>query len=467
MNVLNYIILVCAIFTSSTGRCHFREKAVTPDAVNHTVPFDFPDLKPPVFRDQTFDIREFGAKPGDSAFLNTEAIRKAINRCSESGGGRVLIPSGIWFTGPIHLKNNVNLSLALGAELRFSEKFSDYLPVVLSQRGGFFCFNYSPLVYAKGCQNIAVTGAGILNGRGRVWWPWKDRQPGMVKLFQMGKSGVPVEERVFGTEEAGVRPPFVQLIECKNILIEGITVLDGPSWNIHPVFCENLVIRKLKISAHGPNNDGIDPDGCKNVLIEDCDIDVGDDNICLKSGRDEEAWKIGRPCENVVVKRCTTHAGHGGFVIGSEMSAGVRNVLVEDCSFSGTDRGLRFKSRPGRGGVVENIWARNITMENIRGEAIDFNLVYDAEPIEKAMKDQSGGPALSDLPVFRNFHIENIRCTKVRKAINLSGLPGASLYGISFSSVHIVSKEGISSSNVNDVTFQNVEVVSKSATTVE
>jgi polygalacturonase len=285
----------------------------------------------------------------------------------------------------------------------------------------------------------------------------------MVKLFQMGKNGVPIEERVFGTQEAGVRPPFIQFIESTNILIEGITVLNGPSWNIHPVFCENLIIRKVKISAHGPNNDGIDPDGCKNVLIEDCDIDVGDDNICLKSGRDEEAWKIGRPCENVVVKRCTTHAGHGGFVIGSEMSAGVRNVLVEDCSFSGTDRGLRFKSRPGRGGVVENIWIRNIFMENIRGEAIDFNLLYDAEPIEKAMNYQSGNSGMLNAPVFRNFHIENIHCEKARKAINLTGIPGASLSGISFIAVHIVSKEGISSSNVNDVSLKDVEVISLSA----
>jgi polygalacturonase len=280
----------------------------------------------------------------------------------------------------------------------------------------------------------------------------------MVALFEMGKKGVPVEERVFGTEEAGVRPPFIHFLECKNVYIQGITVKDGPSWNIHPVFCDNLIIREVKVIAHGPNNDGIDPDGCKNVLIEDCFIDVGDDNICLKSGRDEEAWKIGRPCENVVVRRCTTKAGHGGFTIGSEMSAGVKNVLVEDCTFNGTNIGLRFKSRIGRGGIVENIWVRNITMDNIKNGAIDFNMQYDGEPIEKAMNYGQKNPELKNAPTFRNIYFEKIVCNKAKSAINMTGLPGGYLRELHFRDVSIRSRNGINSSYVNDISFLNVNI---------
>lgn len=457
---LNFLLSAYFMFSILIGGCQYKtEKSSDQISISQKIPFDFPDLNPPVFQNKVFDIRDYGAKANDSTFRNTEAIYKAVVACNTADGGTVLVPNGIWYTGPIHLKSNVNLHLDAGAELRFSKKYDDYLPVVLIQRGGFFCYNYSPLVYAKDCQNIAITGSGILNGQGQVWWPWKDRQPGMVKLFQMGKAGVPIEERVFGTEKDGVRPPFIHFIECKDVFLEGVTFKDGPSWNIHPVFCENVIIRKVKVSAHGPNNDGIDPDGCKNVLIEDCDIDVGDDNICLKSGRDEEAWKIGRPCENVVVRRCTTKAGHGGFVIGSEMSADVRNVLVEDCIFSGTDRGLRFKSRPGRRGIVENIWARNITMDNIRNVAIDFVMNYDGEPIEKVMQYQKEVSGIKDPPIFRNFHIENISCNNAKSAINLIGLPGDYLKGIYFQDVTINSKEGFRSMFVNDLFFQNVKIV--------
>ena len=247
--------------------CNHAEKSGNnDDYIRSIIPFDFPDFQPPVFNNQDFDIREYGAQANNSAFLNTGAIKKAIAACNQAGGGIVLVPSGIWYTGPIHLQSNVNLHLEEGAELRFSKNFEDYLPVVLIQRGGFFCYNYSPPIYARNGENIAITGSGILNGQGQAWWPWKKKQPGMVQLFEMGKSRVPVEERVFGTEEAGIRPPFIQFLECKNIYLQGVTVIDGPSWNVHPVFCENIIIREIKVIAHGPNNDGINPDGCKNWL---------------------------------------------------------------------------------------------------------------------------------------------------------------------------------------------------------
>jgi polygalacturonase len=322
------------------------------------------------------------------------------------------------------------------------------------------CYNYSPPLYAYRCENIAVTGSGTLNGQGQAWWPWKNRQPGMVQLFEMGKKRVPVEQRVFGTEEAGVRPPFIQFIECKNVYLQGVTVIDGPSWNVHPVFCENVIIRGIKVVAHGANNDGINPDGCKNVLIEDCYVDAGDDALTMKSGRDEEAWEIGRPLENVIIRRCTVKQGNGGFVVGTEMSAGIRNILVENCHFDGTRRGLRFKSRAGRGGTVENIWVRNITMENIREEAIVFDLLYDGEPIEKDMNYQGRNTILENAPTFRNFHIENVTCRRALTALRLAGLPGNWLRELNFKNIEITSENGLISSDVHDLNFIDVRLTS-------
>jgi polygalacturonase len=457
MKKLTMTILIISIFFLFSCKNSGKSGNIA-DVIPLTMPFDFPNLQPPVFNNQTFDIRDYGAQSNDSAFLNTDAIKKAITACNQAGGGKVLVSSGIWHTGPIHLQSNVNLHLEEGAELRFSKNFEDYLPVVLIQRGGFFCYNYSPPMYARNCENIAITGTGILNGQGQAWWPWKQRQPGMVQLFEMGKKRVPVEQRVFGTVEAGVRPPFIQFLECKNVYLQGVTVIDGPSWNVHPVFCENVIIREIRVVAHGPNNDGINPDGCKNVLIEDCFLDAGDDALTMKSGRDEEAWEIGRPLENVVIRQCTVKKGNGGFVIGTEMSAGVRNILVEDCHFDGTSRGLRFKSRVGRGGIVENIWIRNITMKNIRNEAIIFNLLYDSEPIEKNMNYQSRHNELANAPTFRNFHIENVTCESAGTAIKLAGLPGNFLRELTFKNISIKAENGLISQDVHDLTMEEVYI---------
>jgi polygalacturonase len=422
-------------------------------------PFRLPTLKVPVFPDRVFDIQDYGAEEG-GAELVTEAFEQAIQDCHSSGGGMVRVPEGKWLTGSIHLKSNVNLHLQDGAEVIFSEDKEAYLPVVLIQRGGFFCYNYSPPIYANEVENIALTGSGILDGQGHHWWPWKQHQPGMVRLFEMGKQGVPVEERVFGTEEDGVRPPFIQFINSKNILIEGITIKNGPSWNLHPVFCENILIRGITIDSHGPNNDGIDIDGCKDVLIEDSLLDVGDDNICLKSGRDEEAWKIGKPTQRVVVRNCKAMAGHGGFVIGSEMSAGVKDVLVYDCEFEGTSRGIRLKSRLGRGGTVENIHVWDIQMSNIQHEAIILSLRYDGEPIERDM----GYTEIADSapPTFRDIELHQISCSSAGTAILFQGLPGGEyLSDILMRNIDINAKEVGSFDNHHRVVKDNVLVNGK------
>lgn len=421
------------------------------------LPFEMPDLQPPDFPDQSFDIRDFGADPDDK-IANTKAFRDAIAQCTEKGGGRVLVPPGEWLTGPIHLESNVDLHVAKDAVIKFSTEYADYLPVVFISRGGVRCYTYSPPIYARDKENIAITGEGVIDGQGQVWWPWKKKQPGMVKLFEMIKKDVPVKERVFGTVEDGVRPPFIHPIECKNVLIEGVTFKDGPSWNVHPVWCENVIIHDIKIVAHGPNNDGIDPDGCKNVLVENCYLDVGDDNICLKSGRDEDAWAVGIPCENVVVRNCIAKAGHGGITIGSEMSAGVRNVFVTDCDFDGTDRGIRLKTRLGRGGVVENIWIQNITMRNIRMEAIRMNMHYSGEPIENEMNYGTLEKLPKDVPTFRNIYIKNVTCESAKKAIELYGLPQNPIQTIELENIHLQAQNRGTIDHVEGLTIKDFSV---------
>lgn len=411
----------------------------------------FPMVMPTatVFPSRTFDIRDYGAVPGGET-LNTKAIAAAIAACVQAGGGRVLVPAGVWLTGPVHLRSKVELHVAEGAELRFSKNYTDYLPVVYMQRGGVRCYNYSPLIYARDCTDVAVTGAGTLNGQGDAWWPWKKKQPGMDRLFAAGARQLPIELRVFGTEADGVRPPFIQTIDCRNVLLEGFTLRDGPSWNIHPVTCENLIVRKVSVIAKGPNNDGIDPDSCKNVLIEDCLLDTGDDCICLKAGRDEDGWGVGRPCENIIIRRCRTKLGHGGVVLGSEMSAGIRNVFVYDCEFDGTDRGVRIKSLPGRGGFMENVWIQDVRMRKIRMTAVDITLRYgDRSVIDPATKAQ---------PVLRGFHLRNITCEQAQTAIDLAGLADNRIRDVSFENMAVTAKRGLVSAWVSGLRLSKVDI---------
>ena len=410
------------------------------------IPFDMPGYTVPTFPDRSFSITQYGAKPG-GVTKNTQAINDAITACHQAGGGRVSVPAGVWLTGPIHLQSNVELHLDADAELRFSDRFADYLPVVYMQRGGTRCYNYSPLIYARNCTNIAVTGTGTLNGQGQVWWPWKRKQPGMTRLFEMGANQVPVEQRVFGTVADGVRTCFIQPIDCKNVLLEGFTLVNGPSWNIHPVTCENLTVRGVSVKTVGPNNDGIDPDSCRNVIIEDCLLDTGDDCICLKAGRNEDGWAVGKPCENVVVRRCRTKRGHGGIVVGSEMSAGVRNLLVHDCRFERTDRGIRIKSLPGRGGVVENLWFRDITMDRV-DTAIHITLQYPD------LKSDSGA-----IPLFRNIHIQNVTCENAETAVKMYGLPqGDYINGVTLQDVTVKSRRGLYVENVRNLRLSGVAI---------
>ncbi len=406
------------------------------------VGFDHPAIATPALPaipDRCVDIRTHGAIPGGDT-LNTAAIAAAIAACAEAGGGRVLVPAGVWLTGPIHWRSRIELHLTAGAELRFSQHHEDYLPVVRQQRGGIGCLTYSPFLYAVGCEDIALTGPGICNGQGAAWWPWKRAQPGMVELMRMCAERLPVEQRIFGTVAAGVRTDLCQFLECTRVLIDGPTFIDSPAWTLHPVRCDDLVIRNASVRNPTPahNTDGIDPDGCRRVLIEHCHVDTGDDGICLKSGWNEDGFAYGRACEDVLIRHCTVLAAHGGLVIGSEVSGGIRKVHVHDCVFDGTDVGVRIKSKPGRGGFIRGIRAERLTMRGIRREAILITQRYNGNPHDRSPID----PALP-VTAIDDIRISDIDCDGAATAVRLYGLPGHELAGITLDNLRISASEGL------------------------
>lgn len=410
-------------------------------------PFEMAQLQRPGFPDCTVSIVEHGAVPGGDV-KNTAAIAQTIQTVVDAGGGRVLVPAGRWLTGPIHLKSNIDLHLEEGAILIFSDDFNDYLPCVLVRAGGVELYNYSPLVYARGCKNIAISGPGFLDGNAEAWWDWQKKET--RRGFEMGAAGVPVKERVFGTPEDAIRPSFIQLFDCTNVLLEGFTIGSGPNWTIHPVYCENMIVRDVTVDTDGPNNDGLDPDSCKNLLIENCIFSTGDDCVVLKSGYDQDGRRVGRPTENVVMRNCSSKRGHGGLVIGSEMSGSVRNVYMHDCDFEGTDRVLRIKSRPGRGGVVENVWVKDVTARDLQREVVILNLDYTAD--KNPVKDQF-------MPYIRNIYVSNLAASGAPVAVRIVGLPDSIIENVSFTDMAIVSERGVLAKYARNISFNNIAIV--------
>jgi hypothetical protein len=412
-------------------------------------PFPMPDLQRPRFPDASFDVRSFGAV-ADGTTKNTEAFRKAIAAAATAGGGRVVVPPGRWLTGPIHLQSHIDLEVQAGATILFSQDFADYLPPVFTRFEGLELLNYSPLVYARDCTDVAVTGAGKLDGQGSAWWPWKKRQAaGAKRLYEMALAGVPAAQRVFGTEEAALRPSFIQTVGCKNVLVEGVTITNGPMWTIHPVYSENVIIRKVNVLTEGPNGDGFDPDSCKNVLVEDSFFSTGDDCIVIKSGLNEDGWRVGRPSENVVVRRVRGALGHGGVVIGSEMSGGVRNVYVHDCEFAGTDRGLRIKSMRGRGAVVENVWYEKVRHRDLRLMVVEITTFYGSSTLV---------PKTVTPPTIRGVHVRDVWAQGAKKAMEIVGLPEAPIQDVSFEDVEVSSSDGAKCVDVAGAHFDRVKI---------
>ena len=389
-------------------------------------------IKAPVFPQREFDVTKYGAV-GDAKKECTESINRAITECSRAGGGRVIVPKGTFSTAAIHLKSNVDLHVSSGATLLFSRDPKRYLPLVYTRWEGVECMNYSAFIYADMQENIAVTGEGTLDGNCtcEFWWPWKgrtncgwskgqpDQDAARNRLFEMGDRDVPVKDRLFG-EGSYLRPNFIQPCHSKNVLIEGVTIVNSPMWEINPVLCTNVTVRNVKVKSHGPNNDGCDPDSSKDVLIENCVFDTGDDCIAIDSGRNRDGRRVGVPCENVIVRNCEMKDGHGGITIGSMVSGGVRNVFAENCKLSSPNlnQALRFKSNAMRGGTIENVFFRNIEIGQISDAILQVDLNYEE------------GPKGPEHPVVRNIDIRDVTCKRAKYALNLQGFKTATVRDI-------------------------------------
>ncbi|HEX2207269.1 MAG TPA: glycoside hydrolase family 28 protein [Longimicrobium sp.] len=377
-------------------------------------------IRPPSFPDRNFVITAYGAA-GDGSTDCTQAFRAAVAACAQAGGGRVVVPEGRWLTGPIHLRGNVNLHVQRGATIAFSQDPADYLPAVFTRWEGMEMMGYSPLIYAFEQENVAITGEGTLDGQGDEthWWPWKGawkthpewangptQREARNRLGEMVEAGVPVERRVF-TEGSYLRPQFIQPYRCRNVLIEGVTILRSPMWEIHPVLCTNVTVRGVQIQTHGPNNDGCNPESCRDVLIESCTFDTGDDCIAIKSGRNADGRRIDVPSENIIVRRCRMKEGHGGVTLGSEISGHVRNVFVEECEMDSPnlDRALRFKNNALRGGILENVYMRNVTVGQVADAVLSVDLFYE---------EGQNGPFI---PTVRNVEMRNVTSQKSRYAL--------------------------------------------------
>lgn len=434
------------VFEPSEDEFVARDTTVYRDLSPH---FPMPDIVVPAFPDRDFVVSDFGGS-GDGTTLNTDAFRQAIKACSDAGGGRVVVPLGKWLTGSIHLRSNVNLHLMQDATLIFSRDLDHYLPVVFTRWEGMECYNYAAPIYGNGLSNVAITGEGTIDGQGDFWWDWKSTQgPTVQRLYQMVVAGVPPSERVFGTAEDALRPNLVQLISCRDVLIENVTLKNGPMWTIHPVYCSNMVVRGIKVKTTGPNNDGINPDSSSNIVIEDSYFSTGDDCVVLKAGLNEDGWRVGRPTENIIIRRVFAHKGHGGIVIGSEMSGGVRNVYATDNRFDGTDRGFRMKSMRGRGGIVEHIWFEGNRMRNMGKQAVHINQFYESSTVM---------PATTVPPVFRNITIRDIDCDGAPVGIEVLGLPELPVNAVTLENIRLRADEGVRVKDAVGLVLRNLQL---------
>ena len=415
---------------------------------------------------ERIDMRQAGANPSGIK-LNTVLINKTIEKLNANGGGTLFFPAGKYLTGAIKLKSNITIELEAGATLLFSDNFDDYLPYVEMRHEGIMMKSFSPLIYAVDAENITIKGEGKIDGQGKKWWDEFFRV--IIDLKNNGKRDINKyqtmwdqvnDAKVIGSEinedyaealqRRFFRPPFIQPIRCKNIRIEGITIVNSPFWTVNPEFCENVSVDRVTIANPlSPNTDGINPESCRYVHISNCHISVGDDCITLKSGRDLQARNLNAPNENITITNCTMLSGHGGVVIGSEMSGGVKKVVISNCVFDGTDRGIRIKSTRGRGGVVEDIQINNIVMRNIQEEAIVLDMLYSKMPIE---------PVTDRTPIFRNINISNVTGSDVLIPIKIRGLEESPISNISFTNINIDGKQKCVFQNCTNIKMKDVFV---------
>ncbi len=462
------ILLAVAALVVATGATAQDEAAI---AWKKVYPKIEKSIKAPKFKNRDYDIRNFGAVPDDPNTLNHDAINKAIVECSANGGGRVVVPVGTWHTGGIVLKSGVNLCVEEGATLLFNPD-RKYYPVVLTRWEGVDCYNNQPLIYAYGEENVGITGKGTIDGGATKenWWamcgsPRYGYQEGMVsqrtgrpKLLKWNEEQVPVEQRVM-TLEDGMRSQLINIYKCKNVLIEDVTLLRSPFWVIHPLLSENITVRGVHIQNDGPNGDGCDPESCKNVLIEDCYFDTGDDCIAIKSGRNGDARRWNVPSENIIVRNCKMKNGHGGVVVGSEIGGGYRNLFVEDCEMDSPllDRVIRIKTNTCRGGVIENIYVRNVEVGQCKEAVLKINLVY--EPRENCDR--------SFPPLVRNVYLDNVTCQKSKYGVMITALDqGTNVYNVKvsdsdFSGVTSTDPVNYISGKTDNIVFDNLTINGK------
>lgn len=470
---------------------HFLEKSPYPEKYQ----YELPTINKAVFKKDTFNITKYGAVSGGTILCHI-AINKAIERSSSNGGGVVLVPKGFWLSGPIDLKSNVNLHLGEGAFIQFSDNRDDY-PIVETSWEGQVAYRCHAPIWGINLVNVAITGKGTLDGAGQVWKQvkkskltdsqWKNLVNSGGVLNDKKDTWYPSEQSKYGNENTEwtnkkaegkskadyeairdfLRPNMVSLTNCKNVLIEGVTFLNSPAWTLHPMLCKHLTIRNVNVKNpwFGQNNDALDVESCTNGIIEGCTFDTGDDAITIKSGRDEQGRLRGIPTSNFIIRNTTVFHGHGGFVIGSEMSGGVNNLFVNNCDFLGTDIGLRFKTTRGRGGIVENIFISDINMNNILGDAIRFNMYYEAvDPVPMAGESR-GLPAMEIVPfndatpIFRNFIIDRVYCKGAETAIMMRGIPEANIENVQIRNSTISSKRGIQITEAKNIKLSNVNII--------
>ncbi len=456
------------------------------------LPFKMERVARPVIPDLRVSVKDFGGV-GDGVTLNTEAFAKAMKHLSDKGGGHLDVPAGIWLTGPIEILSNCDLHVTPNAVIVFDPD-RDLYPIIQTVFEGLDTRRCESPVHAEGARNISITGGGVLDGSGeawrmvkkskltdgewrklvasggivsrdgRIWYP----DEGFEKATMFSNMNVPsvdLTEEQWNEIKSFLRPNMVSLRNCENVLLEDCSFQNSPCWNVHPLMCKNLIVNRVNIRNpyYSQNGDAIDVDSCENVLITNSTFDAGDDGICIKSGKDADGRRRARPCKNLIVDNCTVFHGHGGFTVGSEMSGGVENIKVSNCRFLGTDVGLRFKSKRGRGGVVKNIYINDIYMKDILADAILFDLFYGGKSAVEAAaeKDETVNvpavPVDETTPEFRDIYISNVCCNGASRAMLFNGLPEMPVTNINVSDCTITADEGITLRNSQDITFKNVK----------
>ena len=482
---------VCLLFCLSALLCLNAQNPYKKYTEN--LPFAMPEVKAPVIPDANVILTDYGADPTGQK-LCTEAFAKAVDALAAIGGGHLIVPAGVWFTGPIQLKSNIDLHLEMGAVIKFAADETLY-PLINTSFEGLDTRRCQSPLSANGCMNISITGKGAIDGNGEYWRPvkrakvtdahWKRMLavPGSVELkkdywvpsegYAKGEQGANMNVPAARTDaewnsiKRFLRPVMVSLVNCKNVLLQGVIFQNSPAWNIHPLMCENIIIDQVLVRNpdYAQNGDALDLESCKNALIVNSKFDAGDDGICIKSGKDADGRKRGIPCENVVVDGCTVFAGHGGFVVGSEMSGGVRNFKVQNCQFLGTDVGLRFKSKRGRGGIVENIYINDISMMDIATDAISFNMYYGGKSVAEMLADGDHPDNTTKVkvdettPIFRNINIENVVCSHAGRAMEFNGLPEMPIDRIILKNITIHADKDAEFTNCVNISKEKVQII--------